>query len=96
MSMPVLRDLYPHQHKPLEALSPLAKQLLEVIERGPIATVPLRETLGMTDKGVRARFDKALLELQVNFHVARSNAPGLENDTWVPFLTQYPALKTTG
>ena len=97
MSMDKLRQLYAQQHRPLAACSPLAQELFEVIAQGPIMTVPLRQLVGMTDRKARSHFDRALQELQISFNIARSNRPGLENDTWVPFLEQYPqiAMKAT-
>jgi endonuclease-8 len=92
MSMAQLRAYYPQQHKPLEQCSSLAQQLFEVIEGGPIATVPLRRAVGMWARSERSKFDRALQELQVTLNIARSSAPGLEQDTWVPFLQQYPEL----
>ena len=94
MSMEKLRALYPQQHRPLGACSELARELFAIIEQGPIMTVPLREIIGMTDREARPRFDRALVELQVTFNVVRSNQPGVEGDTWVPFIEQYPEFAT--
>ncbi len=90
MSMPKLRSLYRSAHKPVSECSEIAQQLYEIIAIGPIPSVPLRRAAGLTDRNSRAAFDRALLQLQVTFNITRSNAPGLENDTWVPFTAQYP------
>jgi hypothetical protein len=92
MSMEKLREIYPHQHRPADACSALAQELLAIIEQGPMMTVPLRQAMGMTDRKAKGQFDRALVELQVTFNIARSNRPGIEGDTWVPFLEQYPAF----
>ncbi len=92
MTMEKLREIYPRQHRPADACSALARDLLTIIEQGPIMTVPLRQAMGMTDRKAKAQFDRALVELQVTFHIARSNQPGVEGDTWVLFHEQYPCL----
>lgn len=92
MSMQVLRERYPEQHRPLGRCSALAQQLFAIIAQGPIMTVPLRQAMGMTGRDVRPPFDRALQELQITLNVVRSNRAGVEGDTWVPFLTQYPAF----
>ena len=95
MSMEKLRELYPRQHRPADACSALARDILSIVEQGPVMTVPLRQAMGMTDRKAKAQFDRALVELQVAFHIARSNQPGVEGDIWVPFLDQYPAFAPT-
>lgn len=94
MSMPMLHEHYARNHLPLAQCSPLAQALWSVIAQAPIATVPLRQLIGMTERKARTQFDKALIELQTTFNIARSNAPGLEQDTWVPFSDQYPQFAT--
>ena len=93
MSMRMLRELYPQQHKPLAECSSLARQLFELIAQGPIMTVPLRQAVGMTERKARSQFDRALQELQITFNIVRSNRADVEGDTWVPFLEQYPEFK---
>jgi hypothetical protein len=90
MSLDKLRELYPRQHKPIAECSALAQELYALIAQGPLMTVPLRQMLGMTDRKLRSRFDRALQELQVTLNIARSNRPDVEGDTWVPFVEQYP------
>jgi hypothetical protein len=90
MNIQKLGELYAQQHKPLSACSALAQELFALIAQGPLMTVPLRQMLGMTERKARSQFDRALQELQVTFNIARSNRPGLEGDTWVPFSQQYP------
>ena len=55
----------------------------------PATTPALRRELGMTLKPEKARFDRALQQLQVTLNIARRNSLEDKNDTWVPFREQY-------
>jgi hypothetical protein len=37
----------------------------------------------------KSQFDTALKELQVTLNIVRSNEPGVDRDTWVPFQEIY-------
>ncbi len=86
-----LRETYRTQHRPVEEVSDTARELYDVIRQGPIPNKPLRAATGLEGKEGKARFDRALLELQVAMLIVRVNRD-VENDTWVAFDAQYPAL----
>ncbi len=89
-TMERLSELYREQHRSIETVSETARELYEVIRQGPIANKELRLATGLAGKGGKSRFDRALLELQTALLIVRSNAPGVEHDTWVTFEAQYP------
>jgi endonuclease-8 len=89
MSIEKLREQYARYHRPVEACSELAQQLYAIVAQEPIATLPLRQAAGLVTRKDRGRFERALLELQTTFNVARSPIAS-SGDTWVPFRRQYP------
>ncbi len=91
-SMEVLRQLYARQHRPLEALSETARRLYAFIAQAPVNNAELKQLSGMTGKAHKAAYDRALVELQVAFQIARLNRMDTDGDTWVPFAEQYPAI----
>jgi len=91
-SMAVLKELYAQQHRPLESLSDTAKQLYAIIRQNPVNNSELKQLTGMTGKTSKSAYDKALLELQVTFQIARVNQAQSEGDTWTPFEVQYPDI----
>src|SRR3712207_709243 len=91
-TMDRLREIYRAQHRPLEQVSHTARELYDVIWQGPIPNKPLRGATGLEGKEGKARFDRALLELQVAMLIVRVNRGDVENDTWVAFDAQYPEL----
>ena len=91
-SMQRLQEIYREQRRPPSALSETARDLLEVIEQGPIPNKALRSATGLEGKTGKTRFDRALLELQVAMLIVRVNRMDVESDTWVTFESQYPEL----
>lgn len=89
MSIEQLGEQYTRYHRPLEECSELAQQLSHSIQQAPIATLPLRQALGLGTRKDRGRFDRALQELRATFNIARASASE-SADIWVPFLHQYP------
>ena len=92
MSREQLRLQYARYYRPLEQCGELAQQLYARIAEAPIATLALRQAAGITTRKDRGRFDRALLELQTTFNIARSPASDAV-DIWVPFLELYPQIK---
>jgi hypothetical protein len=93
MSMERLKQEYTRYHRPIEACNELARQLYTLIEQGPIASLPLRQAAGLITRKDRGRFERAMLELQTTFNIARLPAAD-SADVWVPFLQQYPQFAT--
>ena len=91
-SMDRLREMYREQHRPLSGVSETAQELYDVIRQGPIPNKELRRATGLEGKAGKARFDRALLELQVAMLIVRVNRMDVESDTWVTFESQYPEL----
>jgi hypothetical protein len=89
MSIERLKAHYPENHVPLKECSPVAQKIAAVLRFDPATTPELRRTLGMTLKPEKARFDRALQELQTTLNIARRNSLEDKNDTWVPFREQY-------
>ncbi len=90
MAVAYLREThYPATHVPIENCSPLAQELYRAIRLDAMRTAELRESVGMAEKSVRNRFERALVELQVTLNIARLNDPDADGDTWVPFSEQY-------
>jgi hypothetical protein len=85
-----LRTVYAAQHRSLDEVSDTARELYSVIEQGPIPSRPLRQAVGLDDKAGKARFERALQELQVAMLVVRVNSIVEGNDTWTTFEAQYP------
>lgn len=90
MSMKHLREKhYPACHVPLRKCSALAQRLYGLLKLDPLTTPQLREEAGLTERGERSKFDRALKELQVTLNIVRRHGSAQENDTWVPFREQY-------
>ena len=90
MSLTYLRkEHYPKYHRPIAECTPLAQKLYKAIRFDPLTTPQLREELGMTERPLRNRFERALQELQITLNIVRRNAPEDTNDTWVLFSEQY-------
>lgn len=89
MSLERLKTHYPESHVALKECSPVAQKIAAVLRFDPATTPELRRELGMTQKPEKARFDRALQELQVTLNIARRNSLEDKNDTWVPFREQY-------
>ena len=89
-SMDALKALYERQHRPLNALSETAQRLYAVIKQDPVNNAELKQLTGLTGKGSKSAYDRALLELQVAFHIVRVNRTDADGDTWTPFSAQYP------
>jgi hypothetical protein len=90
MTLDYLRDYYyPQYHRDIRNCRPLARQIYELICQAPCETIVLRrdsmEQFGCT----KSQFDSALKELQVTINIVRSNEPGVDRDTWLPFQEIY-------
>ncbi len=90
MSMDYLRtEHYGKCHRPVKDCSPLANRIYQVIRFDPMTTGELRKEVDMTHRPERAKFDRALQELQITLNIARRNSLDDEKDTWVLFSDQY-------
>lgn len=89
MSLERLKTHYHAHHVALRECSATAQKIAEVLRFDPATTTALRRELGMTQKPAKARFDRALQELQITLNIARRNSLDDKNDTWVPFREQY-------
>lgn len=97
MSLDHLRSAhYPAYHRPLAALSPLARRVHAALRLEPLSTAALREELGLTDVAGRRQLDRALKELQTSLNIARRNDPADSLDVWVPFREQYLDVAAPG
>ncbi len=86
MTLDYLKEVqYPKAHRPVEECSDLAQQVYEIVRINPNTTGELRKEAMALHGCTKSRFDTALKQLQVTLNIARSNDPGLKNDTWVPF-----------
>ena len=91
MSMDHLRDVhYPQVHKDISKCSPLARKMFNLIRAEPMTTSELRKALPPTVTLTKSALDRALVELQVTLNITRSNAPEIQQDTWLRFFDQYP------
>lgn len=90
MTIERLREThYWENHKPVEQCPELARQIYDLIRINPNTTGELRkEAMGLYGC-TKSRFDTALKQLQVSLNIARSNEPGLTQDTWIPFRELY-------
>ena len=83
------RHHYPQYHQGIRNCRPLTQQIYELICQDSCETTALRrasmEQFGCT----KSQFDTALKELQVTLNIVRSNEPGVERDTWLPFQEIY-------
>jgi hypothetical protein len=66
-----------------------ANRIYQVIRFDPMTTGELRKEVDMTHRPKRAKFDRALQELQITLNIARRNSLDDEKDTWVLFSEQY-------
>ena len=90
MSMDYLRaEHYGKCHRPIKDCSPLANRIYQVIRFDPMTTAQLRKEMDMTHRPERAKFDRALQELQITLNIARRNSLEDDKDTWVLFSDQY-------
>ena len=89
MSIERLKTHYREHHVPLRECSAVAQKIAAVLRFDPATTTALRRELDITRKPEKARFDRALQELQVTLNIARRNSLEDKNDTWVPFREQY-------
>jgi len=89
-TMDVLRGMYAERHVAEEELSADALKLLSIVRQDEVTNQELRQLASFTGQADKNRFDKALLELQLTFHITRINRLEIEADTWTPFLSQYP------
>jgi hypothetical protein len=89
MSNARLEVHYREHHVPLRECSALAQKIAARLRLDPLTTSELRRELGLTMKPEKARFDRALQELQVTLNLARRNSLTDKNDTWVPFREQH-------
>lgn len=90
MSLEYLRkEHYPKYHRPISECSPLAQKLYQVIRLDPLTTPQLREEMGMAERPMRNRLERALQELQITLNIVRRNASADTHDTWVLFSEQY-------
>ena len=90
MSMDYLRtEHYQNQHRPVKECSPLANRIYQLIRNDPMTTGELRKEMDMIHRPERARFDRALQELQITLNITRRNILDDEKDTWVLFSDQY-------
>ena len=90
MTLDYLRDChYPKYHQHIRNCRPLAQQVYELIRQERYETTALRrdsrEQFGCT----KSQFDSALVELQETLNIVRSNEPGADRDTWLPFQEIY-------
>ena len=91
MSLEHLREAHhPEHHKDISQCSPLARKIYNLIRTEPLTTPEIRRLLPLSATLTKSMIDRALVELQVTLNIVRSNAPGLENDTWLRFTDQYP------
>jgi hypothetical protein len=90
MSIDYLRtEHYQKHHRPVKECSPLANRIYQVIRNDPMTTGELRKEMDMTHRPERAKFDRALQELQITLNITRRNILEDEKDTWVLFSDQY-------
>jgi hypothetical protein len=90
MSMEYLRtEHYQRHHRPVKECSLLANRIYQVIRNDPTTTGELRKEMEMTHRPERAKFDRALQELQITLNITRRNSLEDEKDTWVLFSDQY-------
>lgn len=84
-----LATLYRTQRQPLEALGKDARRLFEIIRLRPITSGDLRLDAGFHLPSDRARFDRALQELQIALQIARVDT---DPDTWFLFDAVFPRI----
>ena len=90
MTLDYLRKYhYPQNHQDIRNCRSLAQKIFELISQESSETTALRrdsmELFGCT----KSQFDTALKELQATLNIVRSNEPGIERDTWLPFQEIY-------
>jgi hypothetical protein len=90
MSLDYLRtEHYRNHHRPVNECSPLANQIYRLLRFDPMTTGEMRKEMEMTNRPERAKFDRALQELQITLNIVRRNSLQDEKDTWVLFKDQY-------
>ncbi len=93
MSIDFLRNQhYPIHHKSIDACTPLAREVFELIRLDPSTTSILRRESIERFHCSKSQFDTALKQLQVTLNIARLNEPNLKNDTWITFSELYPEI----
>ncbi len=95
MTLERLETHFREHHVPLRDCSMLAQKVARLVQFDPLTTGKLRRELGMTMAPEKARFDRALQELQVTLNIARRNSLTDKSDTWIPFREQYLAIART-
>lgn len=89
MTLERLETHYRQHHVSLRECSAPAQKIAARLRLDPLTSSELRRELGLAHKSEKARFDRALQELQVTLNIARRNSLTDKNDTWVPFREQY-------
>jgi len=90
MTVDYLHDChYPQCHQEIHKCRPLAQQIFELICQAPYETTALRRESIERFACTKSQFDTALVELQVTLNIVRSNEPGIDRDTWLPFQEIY-------
>jgi hypothetical protein len=90
MTLDYLRDChYPQYHKDIRNCRPLAQRIYELISEQPHETTALRRDSMELSGCTKSQFDTALKELQATLNIVRSNDPGVDRDTWLPFQEIY-------
>ncbi|MFT4639893.1 MAG: hypothetical protein ACI8T1_003218 [Verrucomicrobiales bacterium] len=89
------QEHFPTAKKPVNTLSPLARQIYGHIRIEPWYTGELRK-LAMEESGcTKSRFDTALKSLQISINIVRSNHPDEERDRWMTFEELYPVVASS-
>lgn len=93
MTMDYLRDFhFASCHRSIAQLNPLAAYIFEKIRNEPWETTALRDEVMEAYGCSKSQFDTALKNLQISLNIVRSNDPGIERDTWLPFQEIYPEI----
>ncbi len=85
-----LETIFREQRREPGEVSRDAQRLLSVVRTRPIANHDLRAEAGFDRPEARARFERALQELQVALLIARVD---VDPDTWFLFDAAYPAFR---
>ena len=80
---------YPRYHQDIRNCRPLAQKIFELISQDSYETAGLRRDSIEQFSCTKSQFDTALKELQVTLNIVRSNEPGVDRDTWLPFQEIY-------
>jgi len=84
-----LAEIYRDQHQKIDDVGKDARRLYEIIRLRPITSGDLRLDAGFHLPSDRARFDRALQELQIALLIARIDT---DPDTWFLFDAAYPRV----